>query len=85
MQQYVGEVLQVHDHYGHWYPIVSIDFHEHAITGVMVSRQVYVFVVDLSMQGILSKGWITRVRGCWETWKVRNCTEGSDRISRRTI
>ena len=26
---------------GHWYPIMSIDFHEHAMTSMMVLRQVY--------------------------------------------
>jgi len=30
---------------GHWYLIVSIDFHEHAMTGMMVLRQVYALVV----------------------------------------
>ena len=29
---------------GHWYPIVSIDFHEHAMTDMMVLRQVYTLV-----------------------------------------
>ena len=29
---------------GHWYPIVSIDFHEHAMTGMMVLRQGYALV-----------------------------------------
>jgi len=30
---------------GNWYPIVSIDFHEHATIGMMVLRQVYALVV----------------------------------------
>ena len=29
---------------GHWYPIVSIDFHEHAMTGMMVFKQGYALV-----------------------------------------
>jgi len=29
---------------GHWYPIVSIDLHEHVMTGKMVLRQVYAFI-----------------------------------------
>ena len=29
---------------GYWYPIMSIDFHEHAMTGMMVLRQVYALV-----------------------------------------
>jgi len=32
---------------GHWYPIVSIDFHEHAMSGMMVLRQLYALFVDL--------------------------------------
>lgn len=30
---------------GHWHPIVSVDFHEHVMTGMMVLRQVYSLVV----------------------------------------
>jgi len=29
---------------GHWYPIVSIDFHEHAMPSIMVLRQGYALV-----------------------------------------
>ena len=29
---------------GHWYPIVSIDFHERAMTGMMVLRHGYALV-----------------------------------------
>ena len=29
---------------GHWYPIVSIVFHEHVMTGMMVMRQGYFLV-----------------------------------------
>jgi len=30
---------------GHWYPIVSINFYEHSMTGMMFLRQVYALVV----------------------------------------
>ena len=33
---------------GHWYPIVSIDFHEHAMTDMMVFRQGYALVFGTS-------------------------------------
>jgi len=29
---------------GHWYPIVSIGYREHAMTSMMVLRQVYALV-----------------------------------------
>ena len=29
---------------GHWYPIVSIDFHEHVMTSMMVLREGYTLV-----------------------------------------
>ena len=32
---------------GDWYPIVSIDFHEHVMTSMMVVRRVYALVVVL--------------------------------------
>jgi len=79
-QQYVGKAFRSRAIVGHWYTIVSIDFHEHAMTDMMVLRQVYALVVDLPMRGSLSKGWITRDRGYWGTWKVSNCTEGVTRL-----
>ena len=30
---------------GNWYPIISIDFHEHAMTGMMVLRKGYALVL----------------------------------------
>jgi len=63
---------------GHWYPIMSIDFHENAMIGMMALRQVWLF--DLPMRGSLAKGWITQERGCWGTWKVSDYTEGGDQI-----
>ena len=33
---------------GHWYPIVSIDFHEHAMTYMMVLRHGYALVFGTS-------------------------------------
>ena len=40
--QYVGRVVRSRSIVGNWYPIVSIDFHEHSMTGMMVLRQGYV-------------------------------------------
>lgn len=34
---------------GQWYLIVSIDCHEHVMTGMMVFRQGYLLVLDLPM------------------------------------
>ena len=47
---------------GHWCPIVSIDFHEHAMTGMMVLRQGYALVFVSSdarkpFQGMDCPGW----------------------------
>ena len=44
MQQYVGKEFKIRAIVGHQYPIVSIDFHEHAMTGMMVLRQAYALV-----------------------------------------
>ena len=63
---------------GHYYPIMSIDFHKHAMIGVMVLRQVYALVVNLPMQGILTKGWTSQDGGAKGTWKVCDCMEGGD-------
>ena len=38
------EHFRSRDIVGHWYPIVSIDFHEHIMTGMMVLRQGYALV-----------------------------------------
>ena len=64
---------------------MSIDFHEHVMTGMMVLRQYMPWLFDFSMQGNLAKGWITQDRGCRGTWKVSDCTEGDDEISRGTV
>ena len=47
---------------GHWYPIMSIDFHEHAMTSMMVLRQGYALVFVSSdarktCQGMDCPGW----------------------------
>jgi len=44
MQQYVGKVFRSRAIVGHWYPIVSIELHEHAMTIMMVLRQGYALV-----------------------------------------
>jgi len=46
MQQYVGKALQEQAIVGHWYPIVSIDCHEHAMIGMVVFRQLYALVFE---------------------------------------
>jgi len=61
---------------GHWYPIVSIDFHEHALTGMMCWGSYMPYFLYLLMQGSLSKGWTTRDGGANWTWKVSDCMEG---------
>ena len=60
-QQYVGKALQEQGIVGHWWPIVSIDFHEHAMTDMMVLRKLYALVIDLLMRGSLAKGGSTRI------------------------
>ena len=44
MQHYVGKVFMSKTIMAHWYRIVSTNFHEHAMTGMMVLRQVYALV-----------------------------------------
>jgi len=36
--QHAGKVFMSRAIVGHWNPIVSIDFHEHVMTGMMVLR-----------------------------------------------
>ena len=41
MHEYVGKHFRSRAIVGHWYPIVSIDFHEHVMNYMMVLRQRY--------------------------------------------
>jgi len=70
---------------GHWYPIVSIGFHEDAMNGMMVLRQGYALVLDLPMRGSLAKGCTAQDGGGKGTWKVCDYTEGGDCIARGTV
>lgn len=47
---------------GHWYLIVSIDFHENVVTNMIILRQGYALGFVSSMQGNLAKGWTARDR-----------------------
>jgi len=40
-KQYAGKAFNSRAMMGHWYPIVSIDFHQHAMTNMMVLMQGY--------------------------------------------
>jgi len=42
--QYIGKAFRSRAIVGHWYPIVSIDFHEHDMTGMMVLSHGYALV-----------------------------------------
>jgi len=62
MHQYVGKAFRNRAIVGHQYPIVFIDFHEHAMTGMMVLRQGYALVFLYSVvrkpcQGMDYPGW----------------------------
>ena len=63
---------------GHWYPRVSSDFHERAMTGMIVLRQGCTLVLYLPMRGCLTKVGISWNGGTSGTWKVSDCTEGVD-------
>lgn len=79
MQQYDGKAFKSSATRGHWYPIVSIYFHEHVMTGMMVLRICLgfwtfqyeeTFPRDGSPEGLCS-----REGDVSETWKVCDCTE----------
>jgi len=61
---------------GHWYLLVSIDFHEHAMTNMMVLRQVYALVFLFSNSRKPFQGWTPWDGGASGTWKVSDCMEG---------
>jgi len=65
---------------GHWYPIVSIDFHDHVMTSMMIFRQGYALVfVSFDARKLFQEMdclWIFEDGGASETWKVCDCMEG---------
>lgn len=66
---------------GHWYPILSIDFHEHSMTNMMVQGKDMPWLLYLLVQESLAKGWTTQDKGASGTWKGCDCIEGVDRIT----
>jgi len=70
---------------GHWYPIVFIDFHEHAMTGMMVLREGNAIVFGPSdsrkpCRGMDYPGW-----GSQQNLEGVCCTEGGDQIAQGTV
>jgi len=64
---------------------VSIDFHEHAMTRMMVEDRDMPWFLYLLMQGSLSKGWRAQDGGASGTLKACDCTEGRDQIAQVTM
>lgn len=66
---------------GHWYPIVSIDFHEHSMMGMMIVRKGYALVFGpfdakkpFQVRGrlrdyVAEKGMPLELVSCMTTWK----------------